>query len=192
MEMKCVIGLGNPGKKYDNTRHNIGFMAVDHMADMLGIEMANKKFKCLIGVGYHKGEKVMLVKTQTFMNLSGEGVRPLLDYYKVAVDDILVLYDDLDLPVGRLRLRKKGSGGGHNGINSLNQHLGTEKYKRIRIGIDRPAPGASIPGYVLARFPKSEQPLIEKVVTRTSEASAAFLTEPFEEVMTEYNGDVDE
>lgn len=190
--MKCVIGLGNPGKKYDYTRHNIGFMVIDHMADMLGIELSSRKFKCLFGVGYYKGQRVMLVKPETFMNLSGEGVRPLLDYYKIDVDDILVLYDDLDIPVGRLRLRKKGSGGGHNGIKSLNQHLSTEKYKRIRIGIDRPGPGGSIPSYVLGRFSKSEQPVIEKVVTRSSEASTAFLTESFEEVMTEYNGDVDE
>ncbi|MHC0551449.1 aminoacyl-tRNA hydrolase [Salinicoccus sp. CNSTN-B1] len=190
--MKCIIGLGNPGKKYDGTRHNIGFMVIDHLAYDLGIELSNKKFKCHFGVGYHKGQKVMLVKPQTFMNLSGEGVRPLLDYYNIETEDILVLYDDLDLPVGRLRLRQKGSGGGHNGIKSLNQHLGTEKYNRIRIGIDRPAPGSSIPNYVLDKFPKAEHKLLDKVIQRSGAASAAFVTDPFQEIMTEYNGDVDE
>src|SRR5699024_10043080 len=140
--------------------------------------------------GYVNGEKVMLVKPQTFMNLSGEGVRPRLDYYKIDVEAILVLYDDLDLPVGRLRLRQKGSGGGHNGIKSLNQHPSADKYKRIRIGIDRPEPGGSITGYVLGIFPKAEAGMIDKVTARSAEASADFVTVPFQDVMTEYNGDV--
>lgn len=190
--MKCIIGLGNPGRKYEKTRHNIGFMVIDRLSSDLGIELSQNKFKCSYGAGYVNGEKVMLVKPQTFMNLSGEGVRPLLDYYKIDVEDILVLYDDLDLPVGRLRLRQKGSGGGHNGIKSLNQHLATDKYKRIRIGIDRPEPGGSITGYVLGIFPKAEAGMIDKVTARSAEASADFVTVPFQDVMTEYNGDVNE
>ncbi len=190
--MKCIIGLGNPGKKYEKTRHNIGFMVIDHLADGLGIDLTQNKFKCNYGAGYVNGKKVMLVKPQTFMNLSGEGVRPLLDYFKIDVEDILVLYDDLDLPVGKLRLRQKGSGGGHNGIKSLNQHLATDKYKRVRIGIDRPEAGGSITGYVLGRFRKDESALIEKVTERSAEASTAFVTVPFQDVMTEYNGDVNE
>src|SRR5690625_4604540 len=190
--MKCIIGLGNPRRKYEKTRHNIGFMVIDRLSSDLGIELSQNKFKCSYGAGYLNGEKVMLVKPQTFMNLSGEGVRPLLDYYKIAVDDILVLYDDLDLPVGKLRLRQKGSGGGHNGIKSLNQHLATDRYKRIRIGIDRPEPGGSITGYVLGRFTGEEAALIDKVTARSAEASADFVTVPFQDVMTEYNGDVNE
>jgi len=190
--MKCIIGLGNPGKKYDKTRHNIGFMVIDRLSEDLGIKLSNNKFKSDYGAGYVNGEKVMLVKPQTFMNLSGEGVRPLIDYYKIDIADILVLYDDLDLPVGKLRLRQKGSGGGHNGIKSLNQHLGSVDYKRIRIGIDRPAPGEPIIGYVLSKFPKSDKEIMNKVIDVTKDASAAFVTRPFQEVMTEYNGDVNE
>ena len=190
--MKCIIGLGNPGRKYEKTRHNIGFMVIDRLSSDLGIGLSQNKFKCSYGAGYVNGKKVMLVKPQTFMNLSGEGVRPLLDYYKIAVEDILVLYDDLDLPVGKLRLRQKGSGGGHNGIKSLNQHLATDRYKRIRIGIDRPEPGGSITGYVLGRFTGEEAPLIDQVTARSAEASSDFVTVPFQDVMTEYNGDVNE
>ncbi|WP_020006497.1 aminoacyl-tRNA hydrolase [Salinicoccus albus] len=190
--MKCIIGLGNPGKKYEKTRHNIGFMVIDRLSKDLGIKLDSHKFKSDYGAGYVNGERVMLVKPQTFMNLSGEGVRPLIDYYKIDAADILVLYDDLDLPVGKLRLRQKGSGGGHNGIKSLNQHLGTVNYKRIRIGIDRPASGEPIIGYVLAKFPKSDKAIIDKVIEITKDASAAFVIRPFQEVMTEYNGDVNE
>src|SRR5699024_7966107 len=123
-------------------------MVIDRLSSSHGIELSQNKFKCSYGAGYVNGEKVMLVKRQTFIHLFGVLVAPLLDYYKIDVEDILVLYDDLDLPVGRLRLRQKGSGGGHNGIKSLNQHLASDKYKRIRIGIDRPEPGGSITGYV--------------------------------------------
>lgn len=190
--MKCIIGLGNPGKKYDNTRHNIGFMAIDYLSEAMGIELSNNKFKTQHGAGYVNGQKVMLVKPQTFMNLSGEGVRPLIDYYKIDVEDILVLYDDLDLPVGRLRLRQKGSGGGHNGMKSLNQHLGTQNYKRIRIGIDRPESGEPIVKYVLSKFPEKDSALLDKVIKTTSDACTDFITKSFQEVMTQYNGDVNE
>ena len=189
--MKCIIGLGNPGKKYEQTRHNVGFMVIDKLAEELNIEVTDRKFKCDYGTGIHNGQEVMLVKPQTFMNLSGEGVRPLTDYYNIELEDIIVLYDDPDLPLGKLRLRRKGSGGGHNGMKSLNQHLGSEKYKRIRIGIDRPAAGMTVVKYVLSKFRKDEQPLLEKVIDRTSDASSSFVTEPFEEVMTQFNGDVD-
>lgn len=190
--MKCIIGLGNPGRKYKDTRHNIGFMAIDHLSDSLDIGLSANKFKCDYGTGFINGERVMLVKPQTYMNLSGEGVRPLMDYYNIETDDILVLYDDLDLPVGRLRLRLKGSGGGHNGIKSLNQHLNTQNYKRIRIGIDRPDAGMTVIKYVLSKFPKSQRALVQKVIERISEASEAFITKNFQDVMTEYNGDVNE
>lgn len=189
--MRCIIGLGNPGKKYELTRHNIGFMVVDKIASDLNIEVTDHKFKCQYGIGVHDGHKVMLVKPQTFMNLSGEGVRPLLDYYNIEMEKVIVLYDDLDLPLGKLRLRQKGTGGGHNGMKSLNQHLATEKYKRVRIGIDRPSEGTTVVKYVLSKFSKAEQPMLEKVVDTASEATIKFITEPFEEVMTEFNGDID-
>ncbi len=189
--MRCIIGLGNPGKKYELTRHNVGFMAIDQIASELNIQVSDQKFKCNYGIGVHDSHKVMLVKPQTFMNLSGEGVRPLLDYYNIDMTKVIVLYDDLDLPLGRLRLRQKGTGGGHNGMKSLNQHLATENYKRIRIGIDRPDGEMPVVKYVLSKFSKEEQPLLGKVVERTSDAAIRFISEPFEEVMTEFNGDID-
>lgn len=190
--MKCIIGLGNPGKKYENTRHNIGFMAIDALSETMGIDLSQQKFKSHYGAGYVNGEKVMLVKPQTFMNLSGEGVRPLIDYYKIDIEDILVLYDDLDLPVGHLRLRQKGSGGGHNGMKSLSQHLGTQNFKRIRIGIDRPSQDTPVVKYVLSKFPKSDAVILDKVIKTTVDACNAFITKNFQDVMTQYNGDVNE
>lgn len=190
--MKCIVGLGNPGKKYDGTRHNIGFMVVDRLSDVLNIPIDNKKFKCDYGVGLVNGEKVMLVKPQTFMNLSGEGVRPLVDYYNVELEDVFVLYDDLDLALGTLRLRQKGSGGGHNGIKSLNQHFASEAYKRLRIGIDRPLPGESVSRYVLSTFPKADSELLDKVIEQSAKASEAFISESFNYVMNNFNGEINE
>lgn len=190
--MKCIVGLGNPGKKYDQTRHNIGFMVVDSLSDALNIPLDNKKFKCEYGIGLVGGEKVMLVKPQTYMNLSGEGVRPLVDYYNVELEDVFVLYDDLDLALGTLRLRQKGSGGGHNGIKSLNQHFASEAYKRLRIGIDRPMPGKSVSSYVLSTFPKADVDLLHKVIEHSTKASEAFITKSFNDVMNRFNGEINE
>lgn len=190
--MKCIIGLGNPGLKYKNTRHNIGFMVVDALSDELNIPLDSNKFKCDYGIGLYNGEKVMLVKPQTYMNLSGEGVRPLVDYYNIELENVLVLYDDLDLALGTLRLRQKGSGGGHNGIKSLNQHFASEKYKRLRIGIDRPLPGKSIPGYVLSQFPKADRAQLESVILHSRKAAEMFISEPFNQVMNTFNGEINE
>lgn len=190
--MKCIVGLGNPGRKYTNTRHNIGFMVVDALSDELNIPLDNKKFKCDYGIGLVNGEKVMLVKPQTFMNLSGEGVRPLVDYYNIELEDIFVLYDDLDLALGTLRLRQKGSGGGHNGIKSLNQHFASEKYKRLRIGIDRPLPGKSIPAYVLSKFPKADAETLAAVIEHSKKAAVMFISESFNQVMNTFNGEINE
>ena len=188
--MRCFIGLGNPGLKYDSTRHNIGFMAIDQLSEDTSIALDQNKFKCHYGTGFFKGEKIMLVKPQTFMNLSGEGVRPLIDYYGIELEDIVVIYDDLDLPLGRIRLRQKGRGGGHNGIKSLNQHLSSEKYNRIRLGIDRPFQGMTVTAYVLGKFRKEDEQVLNKVLERSSEACQSFVSEEFLDVMNQYNGDV--
>lgn len=119
--MKVIVGLGNPGKKYDNTRHNIGFEALDYIADKEGISINTGKHKALIGTGYMGGEKVLLVKPQTFMNLSGESLRPIMDFYKLEPEDFIIIHDDIDLDVGRLRIRRKGSAGGHNGTEKYHQ-----------------------------------------------------------------------
>lgn len=185
--MKVIIGLGNPGKKYEKTRHNIGFMAIDRLAEQLMIRLTETKFKSIYGSGIVNGEKVFLIKPQTFMNLSGESVRPFLEYFKLTPDDILVLYDDLDLPTGHIRLREKGGHGGHNGIRSLIQHLGTKEFKKIRLGIGRPTTPIPIVDYVLQDFSKAESKLIEDLIYRSADACEAWLHKPFIDVMNIYN-----
>ena len=185
--MKCIVGLGNPGKLYEHTRHNIGFEVIEALSNQLNIPLDQSKFKGLYGIGFHKGEKVLLLKPLTYMNLSGESIRACLDYYQIDLEDLLIIYDDLDLPVGKMRLRQKGSPGGHNGIKSTVAHLGTQEFNRIRIGIDRPKSGISVPDYVLGRFSKEEQPLTYEAVNKSAEACMTWLEKPFIQVMNEFN-----
>jgi len=186
-QMKLIVGLGNPGKQYDQTRHNIGFEVIDTLSDQFSIPLNQSKFKGLYGIGLHNGEKVLILKPLTYMNLSGESIRAVMDYYQIELEDLLVIYDDLDLPVGKIRLRQKGSPGGHNGIKSTVAHLGTQEFNRIRIGINRPTPGMSVPDYVLGRFRQEERPFTEEAVKRSADACAAWLKKPFLQVMNEYN-----
>lgn len=185
--MKMVIGLGNPGKQYGKTRHNIGFQVIDELADRLGATSMQSKFNGMYTVIHRPEGKVMLVKPLTYMNLSGECVRPLMDYYDVDVEDIVVLYDDLDFPPGELKLRQKGSAGGHNGMKSLIQHLGTDQFKRIRLGIGRPTNGMKVVDYVLADFRKEEEPEIQNMIDKSADACVEWLKTSFLEVMNEYN-----
>lgn len=185
--MKVFVGLGNPGRQYEETRHNIGFMVIDELADKWNIPLTQSKFKGIFGQGTVNGEKVLLVKPLTYMNLSGECVRPLLDFYKLDVEDLVVIYDDLDLPAGKLRLRQKGSAGGHNGIKSLIQHLGTQNFNRIRMGIDRPKNGPSISNYVLGKFHAEERPAIDDSVKKAAEACEESLSKEFLQVMNTFN-----
>ncbi|WP_317889886.1 aminoacyl-tRNA hydrolase [Sutcliffiella deserti] len=185
--MKVFVGLGNPGRQYEQTRHNIGFMVIDELADRWNISLSQSKFKGIYGQGIVNGEKVLLVKPLTYMNLSGECVRPLLDFYKLEAEDVVIVYDDLDLPVGKLRLRQKGSAGGHNGIKSLILHLQTQNFNRIRMGIDRPTNGQSVSDYVLGRFSQEEQPDITWAVKRASEACEEALEKEFLQVMNTFN-----
>lgn len=186
-QMKLIVGLGNPGKQYDQTRHNIGFEVIDALSDQFSIPLNQSKFKGMYGIGLHNGEKVLLLKPLTYMNLSGESIRAVMDYYQIELEDLLVIYDDLDLPVGKIRLRQKGSPGGHNGIKSTVAHLGTQEFNRIRIGIDRPTPGMSVPDYVLGRFRAEERTFTQDAVKRSAEACATWLQKPFLQVMNEYN-----
>src|SRR5699024_2668635 len=142
--MKCIVGLGNPGRKYRKTRHNIGFMVIDELLDRHQWKLDKSKFNGDYVLENYQNEKVMLLKPQTFMNLSGESIRPLSDYYNIDMKDILVIYDDLDLPTGKIRLRQKGGHGGHNGIRSTLNHLGQKDFKRLRIGIGRPIDGMPV------------------------------------------------
>ena len=138
--MKLIVGLGNPGKEYENTRHNCGFMAIDYLAQDLGVTINQAKFKGLYAKIKVEGEDVILLKPQTYMNLSGESVSEVMKFFKIDKEDVLVIYDDLDLPVGKIRIRANGSAGGHNGIKSLIAHLNGQDFKRIRIGIDQSLP----------------------------------------------------
>ncbi|WP_432353757.1 aminoacyl-tRNA hydrolase [Sporosarcina sp. A2] len=186
--MKMIIGLGNPGKQYATTRHNVGFQAIDLLAEQLNAPVMQTKFNGMITTVYVGTEKVMLVKPLTFMNLSGECVRPLMDYYEIDDDEIVVIYDDLDLVPGKLRLRAKGGAGGHNGMKSLIAHLGTNEFNRIRIGVGRPDGPMSVADYVLSSFGKDEQPLIQEAVEKSAAATRAWVNHPFLEIMNEYNG----
>ncbi|TDM39446.1 aminoacyl-tRNA hydrolase [Macrococcoides canis] len=189
--MKCIVGLGNIGKKYELTRHNIGFMVVDRLVESYNLEFNQQKFKGLYTIAMVNGEKVLLIEPMTYMNLSGEAVRPLMDYFNVSTEDLLVLYDDLDMPPGRLRLRQKGSAGGHNGIRSLIQHLGTDQFKRIRIGIGRPTGRIKVVDFVLQKFTNDEMIIMDKVMDQTIKAVEAFIAgEKFENIMNQYNGNV--
>jgi peptidyl-tRNA hydrolase, PTH1 family len=185
--MKLIVGLGNPGRQYEQTRHNIGFEVIDELSDQFGIPLNQSKLKGFYGVGLYKGEKVLLLKPLTYMNLSGESIRAVMDYYHIDMDDLLVIYDDLDLPVGKIRLRQKGSAGGHNGIKSTITHLGTQQFNRIRIGIDRPLSGMNIPDYVLGKFQKEEQIELQNAVKKSAQACDAWLNKPFLQVMNEFN-----
>lgn len=186
--MKLIVGLGNPGREYEATRHNIGFMVIDELSKRWNIPLNQQKFKGIFGVGVVNGEKVILLKPLTYMNLSGESIRPLLDYYKVDLADFIVLYDDLDLPVGKLRLRMKGSAGGHNGIKSTIAHLGTQEFNRIRIGIDRPKHGMKVVDHVLGRFVAEEMPEVQHSIQKSADACEKWLSTPFLQVMNTFNG----
>ncbi len=186
--MKMIIGLGNPGKPYEHTRHNIGFDVVDELANRFNSPLTQMKFKGMYTVIHQPEGKVLLVKPLTYMNLSGECIVPLMDYYDISEDQIVVIYDDLDLAVGKLRLRQKGSAGGHNGIKSIIQHLGTQEFNRIRVGVDRPPAGMKVPDYVLSKFSTDEKPLMDEALKKSADACEKWLTSPFLEVMNRFNG----
>jgi PTH1 family peptidyl-tRNA hydrolase len=185
--MYIIIGLGNPTREYQATRHNIGFDVITKIADDYNISLDMKKHKAICGKGMIAGEKVILAQPQTYMNLSGESVRELVDFYKVTPEEIIVIYDDISLDVGQLRLRSKGSAGGHNGIKSIIQHLGTQEFPRIKVGVgDKPA-GWDLADYVLSRFPEEEQPVIRESLKKSSEAVKAIITGGMEAAMNLYN-----
>ena len=188
IRMKLIIGLGNPGKLYENTRHNIGFNVIDALAEKWSAPLNQSKFNGMYTVVHRPEGKVILLKPLTYMNLSGECVRPLMDYYDIDVEDIVVIYDDLDLETGKLRLREKGSAGGHNGIKSLIQHLGTQQFNRIRVGVSRPPAGMKVADYVLSKFSKDDQPIVQDAVKKSVDAVEASLSKKFIDVMNQFNG----
>lgn len=193
---QLIVGLGNPGAKYDRTRHNVGFMLVDELARSWQISLADhKKFQGLFGegIGPHR-DKIRLLKPQTYMNLSGQSIRAVVDWYKLSPESVLVVYDDMDLPLGRLRLRLSGSAGGHNGIKSTISHLGTQNFPRLRIGIGKPKTAApedkDTVSHVLGQFSKAETEVLNEVLRLCQEAIALSLKQSTEKAMSLYNNRV--
>ncbi|MBQ3583456.1 MAG: aminoacyl-tRNA hydrolase [Lachnospiraceae bacterium] len=186
--MIVIVGLGNPTDKYKGTRHNVGFEAVDKLAADYGISVETYKHKALCGKGMIAGEKVLLMKPMTFMNNSGEAVREAMDFYKFnPEDELVVIYDDISLAVGRLRIRTKGSAGGHNGIKSIIAHTGTEKFKRIRIGIGEKPERMDLADYVLGHFNPEDKKQIEQAAGDVSDAVKIMLEQDINMAMNRYN-----
>ena len=186
--MYIIAGLGNPTKEYDNTRHNIGFAAIDALADKYGISVSDMKNKALMGKGVINGNKVMLLKPLTYMNLSGEAIRAAVDYYKIdEKSELIVIYDDISLDVGQLRIRKKGSAGGHNGIKNIILHLGHDTFQRIKIGVGEKPKGYDLADYVLGRFHGEEKAVMEDARKRAAKAAVMMMNEGLQAAMNEYN-----
>lgn len=184
--MKLIIGLGNPGKEYEQTRHNCGFMVIDRLCKKLQVTIDQNKFKGSYTKFKYQGEDVILLKPQTYMNLSGESVQEIMKFFKIDIKDILVIYDDLDMPVGKLRLRQSGSAGGHNGIKNIIKHVGSQNFNRIRIGIDR-HPYMDVVNYVTSKFTKEQMPLIDEGIEKASEAVLLYLQKGFVASMNQFN-----
>ena len=186
--MFIIVGLGNPGKEYENTRHNAGFNSIDVLANKYNINIREAEHKALVGKGYIEGQKVILVKPQTYMNNSGEAVREITDYYKVDPEsELIVLYDDISLPVGTLRIRDKGSAGGHNGIKSLITHLGTQVFLRIKVGVGDKIPEMDLVNHVLGHFNKDDSEVMRESFIKAAEATVLMLGGDIERAMNIYN-----
>ena len=190
--MIIIAGLGNPGREYENTRHNAGFMTIDKLAKEYGIDVSEKKHKALIGKGVIEGQKVILAKPQTFMNSSGESLRELTDYYKPDIAaEVIVIYDDITLDVGSIRVRKHGSAGGHNGMKSIIAHLGTEEFQRIRVGIGEKPPKMDLADWVLGHFPKEDKEHLEDGLKDACDVVLLLINKEPDEAMNRYNRKVD-
>ena len=186
--MYIVVGLGNPGKQYENTRHNVGFNVIDLLAKSNNIEVNKIKHKAIIGEGRIATEKVILVKPQTYMNLSGQTVVDIFQFYKVEPENIIVIYDDIDLETGKIRIRKKGSAGTHNGMRSIIQLLGLDNFPRIRVGVSRPENGQDLASFVLSKFRNEELDAIDDSLEKAALAVEAIVKEGIDKSMNKYNG----
>lgn len=185
--MYLIAGLGNPTKEYDKTRHNVGFSVIDVLADRYRIDVSEKKHKALCGRGVIEGQKVLLLKPQTFMNLSGESIRAAADYYKIEPEEMIVIYDDISLDPGQLRIRLKGSAGGHNGIKNIIANLGTQDFPRIKVGVGAKPARMDLADYVLSRFGTGEQKLMEEAFGEAAEAAVMMMTDGAERAMNHFN-----
>lgn len=186
--MFIIAGLGNPKKEYDNTRHNIGFEVIDVLAEKYDISVMDIKNKAMTGKGIMNGQKVILAKPLTFMNLSGESIRLLTDYYKIDVEtELIIISDDISLPPGQIRIRKRGSAGGHNGLKNIIQQLGSEDFQRIRVGVGEKPKGYDLADYVLGHFSKEDEPFMKEGIRKAVCAVELMLAGSTDQAMNEYN-----
>ena len=185
--MYLIIGLGNPEEEYSKTRHNMGFNAINKIADQYGIKVNKSKFQGLYESAIIEGKKVMLIKPQTYMNLSGECIKQFVDFYKIPNEDILVIYDDMDIEPGKIKIRKKGGAGGHNGMKSIIKMLGTEEFARIRTGIGRPKHSGDYINYVIGAIPEEEIPKLDEGVEKAKEAVIEILKNGIDSAMNKLN-----
>ena len=185
--MYLVVGLGNPGKQYEATRHNMGFDTIDVLVERHKIPQGGVKFNAMYGSGFIGGEKVIFMKPLSFMNLSGESIRPLADYYKVDPEDILIVYDDISLAPGQLRIRAKGSAGGHNGIKSIIAHLGTQEFPRVKVGVGEKPSRMDLADYVLGHFSKEEQATMADAVKEAADAVCEIVNVGIAQAMNDHN-----
>lgn len=182
-----MIGLGNPGRRYVHTRHNIGFDTVDLLSGKLGIKVSKLKHKALIGEGTLEDNRIILVKPQTFMNLSGECVREIVEWYKIPFNNIIIIYDDVDLPLGKVRVRPKGSSGTHNGMKSIIYQIQSDEFPRIRIGIDNPPENWELADYVLGRFSIEDRKIMNESISTAAGAAVTIISSGMEYAMNKYN-----
>ncbi|MDD6231404.1 aminoacyl-tRNA hydrolase [Frisingicoccus sp.] len=185
--MYLIAGLGNPSKTYEGTRHNVGFAMIDAIADAFQIDVTTKKHKAIVGRGVIEGMKVILAKPQTYMNLSGESIREIADFYKIDPENMIIIYDDISLDVGRLRIRKKGSAGGHNGIKNIIAHLGTDVFPRIKVGIGEKPQGWDLADYVLSKYSKEEQQALREASDDVIGAVKLMVMDNIDAAMNQYN-----
>lgn len=184
--MKLIVGLGNPGREYEKTRHNVGFMCIDKIADFFNVKLTMSKFSGVYTQFNYDGEKIILLKPQKYMNLSGEVVSEYIKYFKIDINDVLIICDDLDTNVGSFRLRYKGSSGGHNGLKNIELHLNSKDYKRIKIGISNNK-NIDTKDYVLGKFSTDEMNLINPIIDNMPKIIEDYLKYPFDNVMSKYN-----
>lgn len=184
--MKLIVGLGNIGKEYDNTRHNIGFMTVDKIAEYFKVDFNKKKFNGSYCEIFYENEKVILLKPEKYMNLSGEVVKPFVDFFKINIEDILIISDDLDMPIGKIKLKYKGSSGGHNGLKNISLHLGTENFKRLKIGISNDKT-RDTKDYVLGKFTKEELNNLNELLNEMPKIFIDYMNLTFDNLMNKYN-----
>lgn len=186
--MYVIVGLGNPDKKYEKTRHNVGFDVIDSLASHLGVEVKTKRFRSLCGIGNVDGEKVVLMKPQTYMNASGEAVRKIVDFYKIDPEsDLIVISDDINLDIGRIRIREKGSAGGHNGLKNIIAHLKSEGFSRVRVGVGENGGNSELINHVLGKFSKAERKIVDESIDTARDAVIDIIKNGEEHAMNQFN-----